>query len=64
MDGQLTKVKKSLENESTKVSKLSADLEQAISDSHKKVELLEQKEQGMFECLFLQYRLRVFLLNI
>jgi hypothetical protein len=47
LDGQLSKLRGSFEAESTKVSKLTAELERSIISSNKNRELLEQKEQGM-----------------
>lgn len=48
LDGQLSKLQKSLEVESGKASKLAIELERTIASSNKNHELLEQKEQGIY----------------
>ena len=48
LDGQLSKLQKSLNAENAKVSKLTIELERSVAISNKSNELLEQKEQGIY----------------
>ena len=48
LDGQLSKLQKSLNAENAKVSKLTIELERSVVISNKSNELLEQKEQGIY----------------
>ena len=50
LDGQVSKLQKTLDVETGKVSKLTIELERTIASSNKNHELLEQKEQGTLLC--------------
>ena len=55
LDGQLSKLRNSLETESSKVAKLTVELERSVVSGNKNHELLEQKEQGMHTFYFENY---------